>query len=255
MFVHRRYAQEQREETLRLVRAGIADREIARRTGVARSTVRNWRLNGIPARYGRLDPLPAGWRPSNTQSYAYLLGLYLGDGHIGRHGRSTGIDIYLDLAHPGIVQEATEALGKVFSTAVHSWVRPGTNCVRLTSYGPHWPRAFPQHGPGPKHLRKIELVDWQQAIVEEYPREFLRGLIHSDGCRCVNEFTVQLKNGPKRYRYVRYFFSNLSEDIREIFCESCELLGIRWSMSNRRNVSVSDRRSVELLDLFIGPKT
>ena len=56
------------------------------------------------------------------------------------------------------------------------------------------------------------------------------------------------------YEYPRYFFSNLSDDIRRIFCEHCELLGIRWTQSNPRNISISHRRSVALMDEFIGPK-
>jgi hypothetical protein len=51
-----------------------------------------------------------------------------------------------------------------------------------------------------------------------------------------------------------YFFSNLSSDIRALFCEHCELLGIRWTQSNPRNISVSHRRTVALLDDFVGPK-
>ncbi len=43
------------------------------------------------------------------------------------------------------------------------------------------------------------------------------------------------------YEYPRYFFSNLSADIRGLFCEYCERLGIRWTQSNHRNISVSDR--------------
>jgi hypothetical protein len=57
------------------------------------------------------------------------------------------------------------------------------------------------------------------------------------------------------YAYPRYFFSNLSADIRALFCEYCERLGIRWTQSNHRNISVAQRRSVELLDEFIGPKS
>jgi hypothetical protein len=33
-----------------------------------------------------------------------------------------------------------------------------------------WPCLIPQHGPGRKHERKIELVDWQRDIVDEHPR-------------------------------------------------------------------------------------
>lgn len=55
--------------------------------------------------------------------------------------------------------------------------------------------------------------------------------------------------------YPRYFFSNLSADIRTIFCEHCDLLGIRWTLSNPRNVSIAHRDSVALLDEFVGPKS
>ena len=127
-------------------------------------------------------------------------------------------------------------------------------CV-LQSWHPNWLVAFPQHGPGKKHQRPIELADWQRKITHAHPRELLRGLIHSDGCRTVNRFAVDLPRGGRRtYAYARYFFSNLSADIRGIFTEHCELLGIRWTLSNPRNVSVSHRKSVALLDEFVGPK-
>jgi hypothetical protein len=99
------------------------------------------------------------------------------------------------------------------------------------------------------------LLDWQRHITRIQPEGLLRGLIHSDGCRTVNRFQTKLPSGHiATYGYPRYFFSNLSADIRGIFCEHCELLGIRWTQSNARNISVSDRRSVALLDDFVGPK-
>jgi len=33
-----------------------------------------------------------------------------------------------------------------------------------------------------------------------------------------------------------------------------ELLGIRWTQSNPRNISISHRKSVAVMDEFIGPK-
>ena len=110
--------------------------------------------------------------------------------------------------------------------------------------------------PGPKHERPIELADWQREIVDEFPREFLRGLIHSDGCRTTNRFKTKLPSGRvAEYEYARYFFSNLSADIRGLFCEYCERLGIRWTQSNPRNISISHRDSVAILDEFVGPKS
>ena len=131
----------------------------------------------------------------------------------------------------------------------------GWTSLRAVAFVQRNADLFPQHGPGKKHERKIELVSWQREITHRYTREFIRGLIHSDGSRCMNRFAVRLSSGRVgRYAYPRYFFTNYSADIRRIFCEHCELLGIRWTQSNARNISVSHRDSVALLDDFVGPK-
>jgi hypothetical protein len=128
--------------------------------------------------------------------------------------------------------------------------------VNVQSVGDAWLDAFPQHGPGRKHERPIVLESWQREIVDRHPQQFLRGLIHSDGCRTINRFKTKLPSGRvAEYAYARYFFSNLSRDIRGLFCEYCDRLGIRWSLSNPRNASVSHRTSVAMLDEFVGPKS
>jgi len=74
----------------------------------------------------------------------------------------------------------------------------------------------------------------------------------------VRRFLLQLPAGPvsgRRARRAGATLSNLSADIRALFCEYCERLGIRWTQSNHRNISVAQRRSVALLDEFIGPKS
>jgi hypothetical protein len=203
------------------------------------------------------DSVDPGWRPLDPAAYAYLFGIYLGDGYLGRPWYQVQLAIYLDALYLGIVTEVERAVRAVLPTArVHRYKRSQARTMVVCSWSPTWLLAFPQHGPGKKHERRIELVDWQRRITHAHPRELLRGLVHSDGCRTVNRFAVDLPLGGRRvYAYARYFFSNLSADIRGIFTEHCDLLGIRWTLSNPRNVSVSDRRSVALLDQFIGPKT
>ena len=126
----------------------------------------------------------------------------------------------------------------------------------IESASTRWPLLFPQYGRGRKHERPIRLQTWQQDLVDTFPQELLRGLIHSDGCRTVNRFTTTLPSGRvAEYAYPRYFFTNISADIRELFCRTCEVLGIRWTQSNHRNISVSHRRSVAALDAFVGPKS
>jgi hypothetical protein len=181
-------------------------------------------------------------------AYVYLLGLYLGDGTISFSGRSFQLRLSLDARYPDIIESARVAMQTVVPHGrVHE--RPRTGACILESGWKDRPLVFPQHGPGRKHRRRIALAAWQRALVEEHPHEFLRGLIHSDGCRVVNRFIVELPSGRTgEYAYPRYFFSNLSKDIRTLFCQSCERVGARWTQSNHRNISVSHRQSVALFD-------
>jgi hypothetical protein len=70
-------------------------------------------------------------------------------------------------------------------------------------------------------------VPWQQRIVDAHPDQLVRGLIH---------------------------FTNRSEDIKRIFCDACDALGVQWRVMNRDSISVARRASVARLDEFIGPK-
>ena len=187
-------------------------------------------------------------------SYAYLLGMYLGDGCISKHPRTCTLRITLDALHPAVIEECVDATQLTFPTGrVCVSERPGCFVVALSKGTVA--DAFPQHGPGRKHERPIVLAPWQREIVEELPGQFVRGLIHSDGARCINRFTTKLPSGRvAEYAYPRYFFSNLSSDIRDLFREACGLLGVRVTQCNPRNLSVSHRDSVAILDRHVGPK-
>jgi hypothetical protein len=238
-----------------LIADGLSSRRVARLTGVPDSTIRNWRR--LPPRVRqRSTGVESPWRPPDPPQYSYLLGLYLGDGHIAFSNGYPFLRLFLDRRYPGVVRHARLALQSAFPDAEvrrYDRVDRALTILQLSNRG--LPQAFPQHGPGRKHRRRIALQDWQMRLTTADPRPFLRGLIHSDGCRCVNRFSVELPSGRTGdYEYVRYFFSNLSADIRVLFCEHCELLGIRWTQSNHRNISISHRRSVAMLDEFVGPK-
>jgi hypothetical protein len=198
------------------------------------------------------------WRPPDDGVYSYLLALYLGDGHITRSSaRGYFLRLSLDLRYEGIIAQSRSAMSVTFPDASVRRYRfdPNRNTTVLQLSHPVLPFAFPQLGRGAKHTRTITLNDWQYGITHRYPEAFLRGLIHSDGCRTVNRFSTLLPSGRvAQYEYVRYFFSNLSDDIRGLFCEHCELLGIRWTQSNHRNISVSHRDSVAKLEAIVGPK-
>jgi hypothetical protein len=63
-----------------------------------------------------------------------------------------------------------------------------------------------------------------------------------------------VRHGTRTYVYSRYCFSNTSPDIKKLFCEACDRLGIEWRVMNAQNISVARRASVARLDEFVGPK-
>jgi hypothetical protein len=246
-------------QAVSLVGDGLNDCQIARATGIPRSTIRDWRR----APKGRRE---TAWHPPCTvcgqpehafqalprASYAYLLGMYLGDGSIARMPRTWRLRIALDLAWPGIIEECESSMPAVFPNNRILSYRPDPSSRHqvVSVYSTQLPCLFPQHGAGPKHRRPIKLADWQATLVQEQPEQFIRGLIQSDGCRFINRVRV----GGKAYAYPRYNFTNASEDIRTLFTSTCDLLGIEWRPMNARNISIARRGSVSKLDRFVGPK-
>jgi hypothetical protein len=160
--------------------------------------------------------------------------------------------IVLDQRYPLIIDRCQWAIGQVAWRAAGKIQRPGS--FEVYSNWKHWLCAFPQHGAGPKHLRRIELAEWQRQVVAGHPGEFLRGLVHSDGCRSMNRVRRPLKDGPREYSYPRYFFSNRSPDILRLFTETCASIAVDTRPDGPYLVSVARRGSVALLDSFIGPK-
>ena len=220
------------------------------------STVCGWHT-------GRIGPLAADRCPTcghpphdfgglPRQDYAYLLGAYLGDGHISRCRREVfRLTIHLDQLHNEIAARCAHAISAVIPRS-KVLVQPhkSVRAVRVSSYSKQWPCLLPQHGRGPKHSRPIELATWQEAIVRDAPRAFVKGLLESDGCRATNT----VRHGDRVYRYTRYQFANRSQDIKDLFCATCDAIGVEWRRMNDMNISVARRESVALLDEFVGPK-
>jgi len=236
---------------------GISDYAIAVKTGVGRGTVRRWRIAGVPPQAVSMRRAADGWSVPDGAAYCYLLGAYLGDGTVSlRSARGARLQVVNDRRYESISQEILATTRTTFPGGIPRVHPSSTDESDVLSIShPAIPRAFPQHGPGRKHYRAIVLTDWQLELTLAYPGALIRGLIHSDGCRAVNRFRTTMPSGRvAEYSYVRYFFSNQSEDIRRIFAEHCGVLGIRVTQSNRRNLSVSHRPSVAILEDLMGPK-
>jgi len=252
------YPQATVDKALALSRQGLNDREVAQITGVPLATIRKWRTGrrrapGPGDRQKRACPRCDGVL-LDEPAYSYLLGLYLGDGLITRHRKGVfALSIFCCDAWPGLLEAAKHAMQDVLpASKVFTVQRIGMTEVK--SYSKHWPCLFPQHGPGMKHKRRIELVAWQQVIVDRYPGDFARGLIHSDGYRGMNRVRRVLTDGDRWYEYPRYLFSNKSKDILGLCGAALDRLGVEWRFARWDMISVAKKGSVARLDEFVGPK-
>ena len=211
------HAPELRGAALALVEQGVNDCEIARRLGVPRTTVRDWRR---PTYFASFDICPRCWRrlrplAFSGADYSELLGLYLGDGHISALARTQRMRIFLDSKYATVVDEAEALLRRCFphNPVGRAVVEDGAEEILFVHSG-HLTCFFPQHGSGKKHDRPIVLEPWQRRIIDAAPWEFLRGCIRSDG-----------RTG--RYEYLSYGFANRSSDILDLFESTCRAEGLR----------------------------
>lgn len=115
---------EEYRQILQLWEQGTPKKRIARLTGIPRETVRDCiqryqtvaNLGMIRAEYPtapytlRQLQSEATSDPPLREAYAYLLGLYLGDGYINREPRTYRLRVSLAAAYPGIIQTCIEAI-------------------------------------------------------------------------------------------------------------------------------------------------
>jgi intein-encoded DNA endonuclease-like protein len=180
----------------------------------------------------------------NKKVYAFLLGEYLGDGHIIcskklKNGNNVfKFRIFQDTKYPNVIKEIQSAMQIILGGCISVVKKKEENCVEIFTYSTQVATLFPQLGPGKKHNRKIVILEWQKKIIEEYPFDFLKGLIYSDGCIFLNK-----KSG-------QYWidFTNRSEDIKEIYEEVLGSLGIMSSRNSKGlNVRVTNQLAVSAL--------
>jgi len=242
-------------QILSLWESGLNKSQIARKIGIPRETVRDCvnkfkTLRDLEEYLHREQKLHWTVRRKSQEfrvNYAYMLGVYLGDGYIATHPRTYRLRISLDKKYPDIIQRVIDSMqALVPNNGVHTV--DGIGCLEVSCYCNDWIEMFPQHGEGVKHKRDIVLENWQEKIVDEYLIEFVRGLYHSDGSR-----TVPYKGTEKEMR-PRYYFTNYSQDIQQLFCDAVEKLGLNWTKWGK-NVSIIRKADVAFLEEHLGAKS
>jgi hypothetical protein len=143
-----------RERALLLREQGVTFGDICRILGLSRNTVKYWFYDERARRRAELGPEPLRCPrcaeppgpPDDQASYAYLLGLYLGDGHLVTSARVPVLRIFCADAWPGLIDECGAAMRAVIAKSVQRVQKQG--CASVQSCSKHWPCLLPQHGPG-----------------------------------------------------------------------------------------------------------
>lgn len=214
------------------------DPRIAKQAATRRGKRRGpyWPQADAAARFDPVDYVAA-----RRADYAYLLGLYLGDGSIVT--KTNRLEISLDTLYPEVIRSCQLAMQRLHPRGRVAVRRKGDGCRVVSSYAWQWLHLFPQHGAGRKHLRAIRLTGWQIAIAGEHPFELLRGLIESDGSRFDRKVDGRT--------YPAYEFTNESADIREIFCSTAHAVGLVFTAPKPNVIAVARRQHVASLDLHV----
>src|SRR5437764_13600983 len=98
---------ETRERALRLLASGLSRREVCRVLGVGYNSTHRWQSRLEPRHRSdvivcfRCQDEPVG----DPEAYLYLLGQYLGDGHIRNNGGSKSMGICCCTDYPEILAE------------------------------------------------------------------------------------------------------------------------------------------------------
>lgn len=259
---YRIYTKEDKDKVLKLFETGSNQSAISRETGVPRETLREWlKPKDISKRIrNSYVPIINFDEYLNTEekrrAYSFLLAIYLCDGYVCKYKtlRAPSLRMFNDSRYPINIQEWANKAKIIFpNNSIKIFKKKSSNSCEILLYSKKILDLFPQHGPGKKHSRKLNFENWQMQIVKEYPEEFIRACIQSDGCI----YHQKLKNG--NYSYKRYNFVNKSEDIMNLFAYALSVLGIikEKTFNKSRNLFVVQNFSKEdtqILEKIISKK-
>lgn len=243
---YQKYTEEQRKEALSLFAENNNASQTASKLLIPRHTVRAWVAGGVTrdedSKIATISPLE--FNLEQKKAYSYILGLYLGDGCISKTHKENvfRMRIILDTVYLTLNKYAIKNLQTIFPNNKVTITKVlNQNCVTLSVYSSLLPEVFPHTGLGMKHLRKIELTDWQKEII--IPKNIIQGLFHSDGSYYLTE-----------NRYDTFAFTNMSYDIKTIYDTYLNKLGVFCSRNLRAKAIYSYGINAILLKELIGTK-
>lgn len=264
---YRNYTEEQKQQAIFLFENGMNKTKISKELDIPRATIKGWTT---PKYIKKTDKPRNSYipivdfdayldTPEKRKAYSFIMAVYLCDGYINimKNQRTYSIRLCNDTRYPNNTQEWANNLKILFPENVCNIYNPkNSNCNQVKLYSRKIIDLFPQHGAGAKHARKLTILDWQMRIISEYPEQFIRGCIQSDGC--IYQQIIKNKKGGKT-SYKRYNFVNKSEDIMDLFLSTLKLVGVNkekyWHESRQIFVAQNfPQESIKILEQIISCK-
>ncbi len=180
--------------------------------------------------------------PRRSEELAELLGIFMGDGHVGEYQSSVTTNSETDIAHALFVQRL---IRKLFAVPVRLRFRSKVSACELVTSSKEVCRFLQEQGmsSGNKVRDGVEIPPWIQEN-ERYAKAFVRGLFDTDGCVYLDRHRYK----DQVYKNVGIAFTNRTLSLLEFFKKRLEALGMRPTQKTRFTVFL--RREEEIRRYF-----
>lgn len=162
---------------------------------------------------------------------AELIGVVLGDGHIGKFPRTEILAIFSNANNRGFINRYSSLIEKVFDKKTSIAMKGETNCVKISIYQKDISKRLDIPTGSRRNLFK-NIPEWILAE-KEFLIRYLRGLYEAEGSFCVHKST---------YTY-KFIFSNRNESLLDNVFKALIILGFHPHRSKDK-IQISRKNEV-----------
>jgi len=184
--------------------------------------------------------------PGHSVRLAELIGIFMGDGHVGFYQASVVTNSETDFQHALFVKTIIEDLFKVKVSLSNRRDKKACEIVVSSKSVCHFfvGQGIPQ---GNKITMGLHIPNWiKKKII--YRKAFVRGLFDTDGCVYLDTHRI----GRKVYKNLGMAFANQSPPLLDFFKETLELFGLHPTQKTDFRVFLRRREDIRRYFEIIG---
>jgi len=186
----------------------------------------NWRKRMIATGKILIDHPPL----KKSGNLAELIGVTLGDGHLGKFPRTELLAIFSNAKNKGFIKRYSLLVEKIFKKKVSNTMH-GSGCVKISIYQKSISKRL-NIPTGARGELNLSIPAWIKKN-KKYLKRYLRGLYEAEGSFCVHKGT---------YTY-KFLFSNQNESLLKNVYNGMKILGFHPHES-RYKIQISKKEEV-----------